>query len=262
MLVWEATRYIPPIQYHYHPSAFEIHIVRRDSGKYRIGNRIYPFQGYLALVVQPNMGHRYIHRAGQWLNQVTLTADQSLLSGRKAEALLGKLPEWIKLTSAELNTLEMRCRMLEHEIAHPSAISPDMVRNELENLIFLLQKAGEARAAEPVSDSRILKVLDFIEENYDKKINIGQMAGFVSISPDHLSHRFKQQTGVSIKHYLLQCRIAAAKLSLESERDVKIAVLAEQLGFSELSLFNRCFKRYVNVTPAAYRRISYKHSGI
>jgi len=262
LLNWNAGKHLNTTRFHYHTIVLEIHIIRRGNGRYLIDRQLVPFQGYTALVIQPGQRHRCLHKLGQWLQKVTLMADQSLLSVRPAGSIAGTLPEWIKLSSEELNILEMRCRIMEHEIHHPSSISLTVIQNELENMILLLQQAGERKAVTPVSDSRMLKVIDFIETNYAQKLNIEQLAATVAMSPGHLSHLFKQQTLMSIKHFILQCRIAAAKVCLESARDVKMVVLAEQLGFSDLSLFNRCFKQYAGITPGAYRRISHKHHRI
>lgn len=191
-----------------------------------------------------------------------MMVDKTMLAGRPAAALIEKLSEKIPLSGEELNMIEMRCRMIERELHHPADSSRTMARNELENILLLLQRADRGKTAVEPADPRIIKVIHRIETDYAGDLSIGRLASAVAMSPGHLSHLFKQQTRIGIKQYILQCRIAEARVSLETEEEVKLSALAQRLGFCDMSLFYRCFQRFTGMTPGAYRRISHKNHRI
>ena len=59
---------------------------------------------------------------------------------------------------------------------------------------------------------------------------------------------------MGIKHYILQRRIAEAQLIMEKQPNLKLTVVARQIGFKDYALFNRAFGKIVHVPPSAYRK--------
>lgn len=256
-----ATGTLAPTYAHVHTGEYELHFIRRGGRLFMLDRRRVPFHGYMALVIRPGQVHRRFHD-GRWLNETGLIFGSQILADRLGGAAVGRLPPWIHLDSLELSVIEMHCREIGRELEEMSPASAVMIKNELENIVFLLQRASQRKTPEPVEDARVSAVIAHIEENFAAGLDINRLASIASMSPGHLSHLFKRQTGMGIKHYILQCRIAAAKCSLESPGDDKIATLAARLGFSDSSLFERCFRRFAGVSPGAYRRISRKNRRI
>jgi two-component system, response regulator YesN len=62
------------------------------------------------------------------------------------------------------------------------------------------------------------------------------------------------KTGVGFKQFLIRCRVTEAKRMLE-RTDWKIARIAYDAGFMELSTFNRDFRSITGVSPSAYRKL-------
>jgi AraC-like DNA-binding protein len=64
---------------------------------------------------------------------------------------------------------------------------------------------------------------------------------------------FKETMGTSFVDYLKEYRLTmAARLLLSS--DSSILAIASEVGFDNLSYFNRSFKKQYKVTPSQYRR--------
>ena len=68
----------------------------------------------------------------------------------------------------------------------------------------------------------------------------------------YLSHLFSQETGCSLIEYHARLRIDHAKLIL-STTDIRIAELAELLGYSSPAAFINAFKARRGITPQKYR---------
>ena len=103
--------------------------------------------------------------------------------------------------------------------------------------------------AEPVE---IWKARHFIEENSDEKLSLSKVAKAVCISPNHLSEKFKQVTGVNFVEYVAKTRFEKAR-SLLQNGDLRISEIAFAVGFQSLSQFNRIFKKLAGKSPTVYR---------
>ncbi|NDV64105.1 AraC family transcriptional regulator [Bacteroides sp. 224] len=102
-------------------------------------------------------------------------------------------------------------------------------------------------------DERITKCLKFIHENTDKDISVGQLAGLVYITEDHLIRIFKKEMNTTPLRYINAKKMEKAQLLLLTT-DMSIREIAFDLSIDNISYFNRIFKSYTNSTPTEYRR--------
>ena len=103
--------------------------------------------------------------------------------------------------------------------------------------------------------ARFKPVIDYIEEQLDGDIAISQLASLAGLSVAAFAHAFKGEYGIAPYRYLLERRIARAKILLRSTSET-IASIATQLGFPSHSRFSQVFFRYVGLSPSQYRRSS------
>ncbi len=127
---------------------------------------------------------------------------------------------------------------------------------EVESLMAANRSGGEQAAASPVAlssvvrDKRLRKVIQMIES--EELSSVHALAIEVNLSPSHLQHLFKQQTGVCITELLTEQRLRKAAHHLEVG-DMSIKEIAYAVGYEHASSFIRAFQRYFAQTPGAYR---------
>lgn len=92
------------------------------------------------------------------------------------------------------------------------------------------------------------RVLKYINENFNKKISIDEMAHSINISKYYMCHCFKECSGKSILEFVNLYRCERAK-QLISTKKISIADAAEICGFSNMSYFSKIFKKYVGFLP-------------
>lgn len=91
----------------------------------------------------------------------------------------------------------------------------------------------------------------FIDNNYQKKITVPDIAAGVFMSTAYASRLFKKETGMTIKAYLNLRRITYAKnLILEG---CKATSIYSQCGFCDYSTFYRTFVKFVGITPEDFK---------
>lgn len=96
-------------------------------------------------------------------------------------------------------------------------------------------------------------ILSWIEANYRQPFRLDDMARALHLSPYHLSHLFKEATGVSITEYLITRRIHQAVLLLTTTNK-PISWIAEEIGLTNNSYFCKLFKTHMGITPHQYRK--------
>jgi len=96
-------------------------------------------------------------------------------------------------------------------------------------------------------------ILRWIESNYAAPFRLDDMAKSLHLSPYHLSHLFKEETGISISDYIATRRIHQAVLLLTTTKK-PISLIAEQIGFKNSSYFCKLFKSHIGTTPHQYRK--------
>lgn len=114
------------------------------------------------------------------------------------------------------------------------------------------QASVGANTLPPQTSLAVKQVIAYLQQNYQRPISRQELAAAVGVSKDYLSHIFRQELGLSPWEYLTRYRIQKAKTLLLSTRET-ITVIAGQVGFDDLSYFNRVFRKHVGCTPSAYR---------
>ena len=96
----------------------------------------------------------------------------------------------------------------------------------------------------------------YIKENYRLNIDFEKIASNIGYSFDRFRHIFKQETGVSIYQYLLNCRLYAAK-QLLLDTNIPVKEVAKKCGFDSVIHFNNFFKSKMNTSPTQFRKSSH-----
>lgn len=96
------------------------------------------------------------------------------------------------------------------------------------------------------------KIVDYIYQNYDKKITLDNLSQVVNINKNKCCALFKKYAETTpidfINYYRLE---KACKLLKESEES--ISNIALDTGFNEQSYFNRLFLKRYKITPKEFR---------
>ena len=130
------------------------------------------------------------------------------------------------------------------------------IKSMLYQFLFILDNRCR-NLAKPPKDKKTLDkmkvILKYIEINYMNRISIAEIAGVAGFSESHFMRYFKETMGTSFVEYLKEYRLTmAARLLVSSESS--ILDIASEVGFDNLSYFNRAFKARYHMTPSQYRK--------
>lgn len=110
--------------------------------------------------------------------------------------------------------------------------------------------------------SQLVKnAITFLHQNYTRTISRQEVADAVGASENYISHIFLEEVGVSPWEYLNRVRILKAKDALRDTSD-SVTTIALNHGFDDSSYFSRVFRKYVGVSPQAFRAQELRQPGV
>src|SRR5690554_826275 len=101
-------------------------------------------------------------------------------------------------------------------------------------------------------------MLDFIQENYHKKISINDLVEVLDKSSTHLNQKFKEETSYTFNVFLNRYRIQKS-IDLIKSGENKICNIAISVGFSSYRYFISVFKKYTACLPGDFQKYFNKY---
>lgn len=101
-------------------------------------------------------------------------------------------------------------------------------------------------------DEPVKKAQQFIEDNFQNKITVDELAEMLALSRRNLERRFKKATSNTVIEYIQRVKIEAAKMSLESSSE-NVNEVMYKVGYSDVKAFRNTFKRITGLSPVQYR---------
>lgn len=100
---------------------------------------------------------------------------------------------------------------------------------------------------------KLQQAIEYINENLREDLTISAIANHLEMSQYYFSRLFKQSTGISPYHYVMQRRIERAKHLLRTT-SLSVAAIAAQVGFSTQNQLAIQFRKFTGTTPSGYRK--------
>lgn len=251
-----------------HPEV-EIHLVRNASGIVLVGDHIGTFEpGHLAMV-GGGLPHDWVTPVG--LGETIAQRDIVVqFDPARLEAATAALPE----VGAIETLLVEASRGLEFhgetrrrgaEVMEAMGRVDGLERLALFlRLLSVLVSGTERRPLSsagfvPSTDHRSLDLVaaafGFIVENFRRDIRLGDLADHLGMSEWTCSRFFKRHSGHSFTDHMAQLRVSHA-CELLSGTAMPVTEVCYEVGFGNVSNFNRLFRLQRGLTPSAYRRLA------
>ncbi len=145
-----------------------------------------------------------------------------------------------------------------HGLAAESSCVRDMqIYGKLASLLALLMEESrtpcrEIHGADKKRDLREVK--EYLEEHYQEKVNLDDLAERFFVNKFYLTRIFKEQFGVPVTSYLLQVRVTHAKQLLRFS-DLSVEEVAYRCGMNDANYFSRMFRKIEGTSPGEFRKM-------
>lgn len=254
-------------KWHYHPE-YEILLVLRTSGQFIVGDHIGSYRPGDLILVGPNLPHS-VHPASRMNAQsaepclaVIQFATNQLGNDMFDKPEFGSVRRLLKKMSQGLlffgdtrkkaaETLKKMGNMRSlQKMAHLFFLLDQLAESD-ENKI--LASPTYAPSLNTNSIKRIDKVSRYIMKNLSSRITLGNVSRLVSMSDRSFCRFFKKNTGKTLVQYVNELRVGKA-CQILTESDTSVLDICYEVGFNNVSNFNRRFLTIKRMTPREYRK--------
>lgn len=118
----------------------------------------------------------------------------------------------------------------------------------------ILAKTFRRNEEDQTDDPLVAHALHLLDTTFaNPVVNIAWIARKLGCHRCHLSHRFREHTGLSPAEYLMRRRLEKAMNTLRSSHE-SVADIAERCGFSSGDHLSHVFREKVGTTPTKFRK--------
>ena len=165
-----------------------------------------------------------------------------------AEAIVNYFFDHAELQQEEENR-ERKCVISNCQHCYTISGLKHCLKNSLGKFVEESKEAAEAESVKPIRQAS-----KYMEDHYDEKIVLEDLAEIVGLNPVYFSVLFKKETGINVSAYLLNIRIEKAKEFLCNTNET-IAAIGDRVGYKDSRYFSQIFTKQVGVKPALYRKL-------
>jgi len=254
------------VRWHYHPE-YEIHLVVATTGKFYIGDHVGDFAPGQLIMAGPNLPQNWISDIApgeivpqrsqviQFPENFIDDALDTFSEMEEARSLLNRSRRGL-LFSAEtgaavrpridalIDAQGIRRLALFYEILDilVRAPKPQILASSSFELDILTAR-----------DCGVNRAIAYMRENLTEQLSEPELADLTGQSQSAFSRSFKRHTGTTLVRFKNQLRIDLACQMLLSYPDAKVADICFDVGFSNLSNFNRHFLKLKGTSPSEFR---------
>lgn len=233
---------------------YEVFFLAKGNRTYFISNSLYKLSAPALVFIPPHVMHK---SEGDAFERYVLSVSDSYLDKFQRNVLKRKALSVINLTEKQKEILvglfEELC-----SINKLNKFSDEKIKALVGYLILKINQMGEqsytpnASCQTPVP-TNLLKIIDFLNQNYSQKITLDSLAENFFISKGTLIYAFNKHMGCSPIDFLLNIRLTKAKELLLNSK-LSIEEISEQCGFSSANYFSLIFKKKENLSPMNYKK--------
>jgi len=251
-----------PVHYH---EEYELNFIENARGVKRIvGDSVEEIDDLELVLIGPNIPHAWFtHKCKTEIFEITIQFHRDLfhevfLKRTQLSSLRNLFEQSLKgiLFSKEtIQRLAPRLKELENKTGFDSVIELMSILNELSLSTGSRCLSGEKiyNADYIYMDSvRMEKLIEFMNANFSRPVRLGEAAKLVNMAETAFSRFFKAKTGINFVDFLNDIRLGHASRLLIDTKD-SITDIAVACGFTNISNFNRTFKRDKGLTPKDFR---------
>jgi AraC-like DNA-binding protein len=254
---------------HQHPEV-QLTLILSSEGKVIVGDYIGTFKPGDIFLIGPNLPHvfrndsKYYEGRDQRAHSLSVFFEWQSF-GEKFLSLpeLKSLSEFSKVSERGLYLREpLSCRVgqLIKQMFHKSNMDRLIVLLKILNLLAVnsekdaLASSGIYSDFDEVDGKKLGNVYRFTMNEYHRKIQLEEVASVAHMTTNSFCRYFKKRTRKSYIDFLTEIRIGQAKKLLQ-QNELSISQICFEVGFTNLSNFNRKFREVCNITPTEFRRL-------
>ena len=253
---------------HQHPE-IQLTLIKESNGTLIAGDYVGHFHSGDVFVIGGSQPHVFrneekFFKKGSRAIAITIFFDEATL-GENFWNLeeMKSLQQFLKNSSGGFRFTGKKKKLLAEKIS--SIVNADGI-DRLIIFLEILKELGSRKEMQPLSKpiiqrniksydgSRLNNVIEFTFKEYQRTITLKEVSALANLTPEAFCKYFKTRTRKTYINFLNEIRINHACRLLTEDRT--ISDICYDCGFTNLSNFNRIFKKLKKVSPGEWRKIN------
>lgn len=251
-----------PVHYH---EEYELNFIENAPGIKRVvGDSIEMLEETELVLLGPNLPHGWVGKNtdGSIIHEITIQFHKDLFDEKFlrrnqlnfVKSLLEYASRGVKFTPEAIRNIQPRLMNLSKKNGFDSVLELISILHYLSISKDMRMLASSSFIQDHVTSGnrRIEMAFQYMRNNYDKGINLEDLARQMSMTEASCSRFIKKRTGLTFIESLNNIRLGhASRLLIDTT--MNIAEISFKCGFNNLSYFNRVFKKKYSSTPRQFR---------
>lgn len=156
---------------------------------------------------------------------------------------------------SELSELEAIATDLAGELEIRRTAFEIIAMAKLSELIALVCRLHTDQSTGPTGVWDMDRVMEYVREHYDEAFSLTEISSRCALSPASFSREFKRIAGCPLFEFINKVRIQKA-CSLLKHSNASVTAIAMDVGYNNVSFFNRYFRKTIGMAPTEYRSVA------
>lgn len=254
--------------FHRHES-YEIYLFLQGNANCYVEQQCFHMERGDLVVIRPGQYHRPAMLDDSSYERITINISESLLSHLSTRQTDLTLP-FRDLPKETISHIRLTEEQLQHYLSltgkaesllDSNEFGSDLLLQSCFTVLFVfinrIFRAGDNSSANHSRVSDIMPklvrdLLHYIDLHLTEKITLDTLEKEFYLNGTYISRQFKKHTGLTLRDYLLECRITHAKFLLST--NLSVTEVSVQAGFPDYANFIRSFTKLVGISPGKYAK--------
>lgn len=238
-------------------SHYELYFLISGTREFFLTNKMFKISAPCVIVIPPYTMHK---TEGVGFTRINLNIAPDALGGYETAVLIRLGEKIINLSRREYEEISAVLEKSLDETKKNSPFSGDKLKTLVSYAIYLLDGFDPSHAAACAKSNLknvspvYLRLIDFLNENYDKDFSLEDLSKKFYISKVSLCAGFKKAMNTTINEYVTEIRLNKAKQYLATS-DKSVEEISYLCGFSSAAYFGIVFKNKTGLSPLGYRKL-------
>ncbi len=249
---------IHPRVLHKHNDFLELLYVRSGTGVYIVDEQRYNISAGDVIICNAGVLHDEDPSQAEDLNTYALALADVAVKGLPANTLISSEYSPVFPAGECADTLNQLMGMIHRLLAtNPRGATETcnyLAAALVSKLLLVIRKYCENEGNTVRSRTDIIagQVKNYIDTHFDEQFTLQDISDAIRVSPYHLAHMFKENTGYSPMQYTVRRRLGEAQ-SMLITTSLSVTEIALSVGFGNPCHFNTMFSKYIGMSPSRYR---------
>lgn len=256
-------------RFHHH-AELQITLIEQSHGNLLIGNSITTFKEGDLFIIGANVPHSFrnheLFYKDQQINAKAVSIffnEDSLGSGffklpelRKVQAVLREAGKGIQIKGLAQTFIRAKMQEIQEQQGLQRILSLLEILDHISTSkeISFLSNFHFSVQVDFLENKKLEAVFQYVVDHHDRPIKLEEVAKIANLSISAFCRFFKARTRKTFSKFVNEFRISVACKKLLSD-EYSISEICYQVGFTNLSNFNRQFKEITGYAPSKYIRL-------